>query len=201
MFPLGWMSEFKTDPRGTLPPLSYYRPCGFLATLGLVGLVGVLAATGADAAMFTMKEDYGYGAMTGGYREKHVRKSRGEERSNVKHQTKSRGDGNASGTMAGPMAADDEDYGGPYPEELLIRTNTAMTRIQATGRIKHHSAGHGAPDGGDKGHGASNKAKPRSAAPTAGRRSNETARLHARRLSGAKLNVARLNARRRTPRS
>ena len=76
MFPLGWVSELKTDrARYASASSSYYRPCGFLATLGVIGLVGVLAApTGAAAAMFTMKEDYGYGAMTGGYREKHVRK-------------------------------------------------------------------------------------------------------------------------------
>ena len=79
------MSELKTDrARYASVSSSYYRPCGFLATLGVIGLVGVLAApTGAAAALFTMKEDYGYGAMTGGYREKHVRKSRGEERSNA----------------------------------------------------------------------------------------------------------------------
>ena len=80
MFPLGWVSELKTDrARYASASSSYYRPCGFLATLGVIGLVGALAApTGAAAAMFTMKEDYGYGAMTGGYREKHVRKSRGD---------------------------------------------------------------------------------------------------------------------------
>ena len=78
----------------------------------MIGLVGVLAApTGAAAAMFTMKEDYGYGAMTGGYREKHVRKSRGEERSNAKHQTKSRGDGNAERHHGRAYGADDDSSG------------------------------------------------------------------------------------------
>ena len=74
----------------------------------MIGLVGVLAApTGAAAAMFTMKEDYGYGAMTGGYREKHVRKSRGEERSKPGRRNAERHHGRAYG-------ADDDDYGGPY---------------------------------------------------------------------------------------
>jgi hypothetical protein len=119
MFPLGWVSELKTDrARYASASSSYYRPCGFLATLGVIGLVGVLAApTGAAAAMFTMKEDYGYGAMTGGYREKHVRKSRGDGK---------------RGTMAGPMARTTRITAARIAEELPTRTNTAMTRIQAT---------------------------------------------------------------------
>jgi hypothetical protein len=52
--------------------------------------------------------------MTGGYREKHVRKSRAEERSNAKHQTKSRGDGNAERHHGRAYGAYDDDYGGPY---------------------------------------------------------------------------------------
>jgi hypothetical protein len=133
MFPLGWMSELKTDRARYASASSYYRPCGFLATLGVIGLVGVLAApTGAAAAMFTMKEDYGYGAMTGGYREKHVRKSRGEERSNAKHQTKSRGDGNAERHHGRALARTTTITAARIAEELLIRTNTAMTLIQAT---------------------------------------------------------------------
>ena len=43
----------KTDRARYASASSYYRPCGFLATLGVIGLVGVLAApTGAAAAMF-----------------------------------------------------------------------------------------------------------------------------------------------------
>jgi hypothetical protein len=58
MFPLGWVIELKTDRARCASAFSYYRPCGFLATLGVIGLVGALAApTGAAAAMFTMKED------------------------------------------------------------------------------------------------------------------------------------------------
>ena len=121
MFPLGWVSELKTDrARYASASSSYYRPCGFLATLGVIGLVGVLAApTGAAAAMFTMKEDYGYGAMTGGYREKHVRKSRGDGET-------------PRGTMAGPMARTTTITAARIAEELPTRTNTAMTLIQAT---------------------------------------------------------------------
>jgi hypothetical protein len=54
------VSELKTDRARYASASSYYRPCGLLATLGVIALVGVLAApTGAAAAMFTMKEDYG----------------------------------------------------------------------------------------------------------------------------------------------
>jgi lipoprotein-anchoring transpeptidase ErfK/SrfK len=139
MFPLGWVSELKTDrARYASASSSYYRPCGFLATLGVIGLVGVLAApTGAAAAMFTMKEDYGYGAMTGGYREKHVRKSRG--------------DGNAERHHGRAYGADDEDYGGSYRRRASHPYKHGYDADPGDGRIKHHSAGHRAPDGGDKG--------------------------------------------------
>ena len=139
MFPLGWVSELKTDrARYASASSSYYRPCGFLATLGVIGLVGVLAApTGAAAAMFTMKEDYGYGAMIGGYREKHVRKSRG--------------DGNAERHHGRAYGADDEDYGGSYRRRASHPYKHGYDADPGDGRIKHHSAGHGAPVGGDKG--------------------------------------------------
>ena len=133
MFPLGWVSELKTDrARYASASSSYYRPCGFLATLGVIGLVGVLAApTGAAAAMFTMKEDYGYGAMTGGYREKHVRKSRG--------------DGNAERHHDRAYGADDEDYGGSYRRRASHPYKHGYDADPGDGRIKHHSAGHRAP--------------------------------------------------------
>ena len=147
MFPLGWVSELKTDrARYASASSSYYRPCGFLATLGVIGLVGVLAApTGAAAAMFTMKEDYGYGAMTGGYREKHVRKNRG--------------DGNAERHHGRAYGADDEDYGGSYRRRASHPYKHGYDADPGDGRIKHHSAGHGAPDGGDKGRGASKQSQ------------------------------------------
>jgi len=147
----------------------------------VIGLVGVLAApTGAAAAMFTLKEDYGYGPLTGGYREKHVRKSRG--------------DGNAERHHGRAYGADDDDYDGPYRRRASHPYKHGYDADPGDGRIKHHSAGHRAPDGGDKGRVTSKQSQAASAAPTAVRRSNETARLHARRLSGAKLNVAKLNA-------
>ena len=150
------MSELKTDRARYASASSYYRPCGLLATLGVIALVGVLAApTGAAAAMFTMKEDYGYGAMTGGYREKHVRKSRAEERSNAKHQTKSRGDGNAERHHGRAYGADDDDYGGPYRRRASHPYKHGYDADPGDGRIKHRSAGHGAPAGGDKEHAAS----------------------------------------------
>jgi L,D-transpeptidase catalytic domain len=138
------VSELKTDRARCASASSYYRPCGFLATLGVIGLVGVLAApTGAAAAMFTMKEDYGYGAMTGGYREKHVRKSRAEERGNAKHQTKSRGDGNAERHHGRAYGADDDDYGGQYRRRASHPYKHGYDADPGDGRIKHRSAGHG----------------------------------------------------------
>ena len=88
----------KTDRARCAFVSSYRRRCGFLATLGAIGLVGVLAApTGAVAELFSLKEDYGYYRPTGGYREKHVRRSHAEDRGNARHQTRGHGDA-ASGS-------------------------------------------------------------------------------------------------------
>ena len=97
----------------------------------MIALVGVLAApTGAAAAMFTMKEDYGYGAMTGGYREKHVRKS--GRNAATPSTEKAAATGTPSGTMAGPMARTTTITAARIAEELPTRTNTAMTLTPAT---------------------------------------------------------------------
>jgi hypothetical protein len=154
------VSELKTDRARYASASSYYRPRGFLATLGVIGLVGVLAApTGAGAAMFSLKEDYGYGPMTGGYREKHVRKSRGEEHGSARHQTKNHVDGNAERHHGRAYGAYDDDYGGPYRGRASHPYKRGNDADPGDGRIKHHSAGHAAPDGGDKGRVASKQSQ------------------------------------------
>src|SRR6476646_7796677 len=187
MFPLGWVSELKTDRARYASASSYYRPCGFLATLGVIGLVGVLAApTGAAAAMFTLKEDYGDGPLTGGYREKHVRKSRG--------------DGNAERHHGRAYGADDDDYDGPCRRRASHPYKHGYDADPGDGRIKHHSAGHGAPDGGDKGRGASkqSQAADRSAdRRKALKRNGEAARQEAVRREAERREAQRHEAERR----
>jgi hypothetical protein len=52
--------KLKTDRAHCALVSSYRRRCGFLATLGVIGLVGALAVpTGAVAELFSLKEDYG----------------------------------------------------------------------------------------------------------------------------------------------
>jgi lipoprotein-anchoring transpeptidase ErfK/SrfK len=144
--------KLKTDRAQCAFLSSFRRRCGFLATAGVIGLAGVLAApTGAAAAMFTMEDDYGYyGPMTGGYREKHSRKSRGEERRSARHQAKSRGDGNAERRHGRAYGADDGDYGSPHHGKASHPNKHAYDPDPGDGKIKHHNAGHGAPDDGDK---------------------------------------------------
>jgi L,D-transpeptidase catalytic domain len=167
----------------------------------------VLAApTGAGAAMFTMKEEYGYyGPMTGGYREKHARKSRGEERGSARHQAKGRGDGKAERHHGRAYGADDSDYGGAHHGKASHPYKHGYDADPGDGRIKHRSASHGAPDGGDKMRGASkqgqavdrsaDRRKPLKQSGEAERR--EAERLEAERREAARHEAERLEAERR----
>jgi hypothetical protein len=196
----GWV-KLKTDRAQCAFSSSFRQRCGFLATVGAIALAGVLAApTGAAAAMFTMEEDYGYyGPMTGSYRERHSRKSRGEERGTARHQAKSRSDGNGERHHGRAYGADDGDYGGPSHARGSHPYKHGYDADPGDGKIKHHNASHGTPDGGDKAHATSKQSQ--AADRSADRRkaikqNRETERREAKRREAERHEAARQEAER-----